>query len=106
MHYHTWKYISGIGTTSQYCDAELKLKGFPFECVTKSLSKFIVRKTHMPNPVKGSSPEELAKQNYKRAVLIIRDPYTFIVANVYSDHLSTVPESTYFTESNTKNSFT
>ncbi|KAL4227618.1 hypothetical protein ACF0H5_013059 [Mactra antiquata] len=94
---HLLQMATGIGTTSQYCDIQLLKGGYPFECARKDFAKFIVKKTHMPN-IKDKKPQDLTSlQDYQRAVVIIRDPYTFIVANVYSGHTEVVPESNFFT---------
>ena len=34
--------------------------------------------------------------DFQQAIVVIRNPYDFIVANMYGDHLSTVPEEAFF----------
>jgi len=59
MHLH----ISGIGTSSVYCDISLRDKGFPFECTTMKNETLVV-KTHGAWDVK----------RLDKVVFIIRNP--------------------------------
>ena len=92
----------GVGTSAIYCDQELRSKGFPFECYPHK-SRTIVVKTHEPE--KGPDKITVKRRNapallpYKRVILIIRNPYDFLVANIYSSHLDTVTENSYFSNS-------
>lgn len=63
--------FSGLGTTSCYCDDMLRVNGFPYECNTE-FSKNIVVKTHEANHAQ--------QYNFKKIVLLIRNPYDAIVS--------------------------
>lgn len=39
--------------------------------------------------------------NFYQAIVLIRNPYDFIVANIYDDHLGVVPEDAFFTNKST-----
>ncbi|XP_052762797.1 WSC domain-containing protein 1-like [Mya arenaria] len=99
-------YWKGYGTSSIYCDKELLAKGYPFECERKQQDHTILIKTHKPDELSfrklgRNSSLPFAKRlvermpEYHRAVLLIRNPYEFLVANIHSQHIDEVPEKAF-----------
>ncbi|XP_053408235.1 WSC domain-containing protein 1-like isoform X2 [Mercenaria mercenaria] len=112
---HLLQMATGIGTSALYCDSELRFMGFPFECNDANYRKVLVVKTHEPRPpgppklltvrsrkrVRERLVPQPARKNppIDRAVVLIRDPYNYLVANMYSSHLDVVKEEEYFGDS-------
>lgn len=61
--------LTGIGTSSVYCDKILKTHGFPYEC-HKEKNKTVVVKTHLSKHL----------PMFKKIVLLIRNPYDAVFA--------------------------
>lgn len=83
-----------------YCDRELRAKGFPYECSHDRFRQVLVVKTHETErrPQNKNVEEDIPVPEYDRAVLLIRDPYNFIVANRHGSHLGVAREDGFFTE--------
>ncbi|WAQ96593.1 hypothetical protein MAR_029283 [Mya arenaria] len=105
--------LSSYGTSSIYCDKELLAKGYPFECEKKQQDRTILIKTHKPEmrSFEGNISLPFAKRlvermsEYHRAVLLIRNPYEFLVANKYFEHLDELPEEAFLNETQIKCNF-
>ncbi|XP_052777771.1 WSC domain-containing protein 1-like [Mya arenaria] len=103
---HLVQQATGYGTSSIYCDKELLAKGYPFECEKKQQDRTILIKTHKPEmrSFEGNISLPFAKRlvermsEYHRAVLLIRNPYEFLVANKYFEHLDELPEEAFLNE--------
>ena len=63
--------LSGIGTSSLYCDEELRDSTFPFECLGAS-NRTIAVKWH------GHWKKRF--ELFERAILLIRNPYATLLA--------------------------
>lgn len=87
--------FSGIGTSAVYCDPGLNKGGFPFECFSAK-QRTIVVKTHRPEKHSHTKKKASIILPFEKAILLIRNPYDFLVANIYSSHLDTVDEDAYF----------
>lgn len=94
---HLLQMATGLGTSSLYCDMELSRKGFPFECSHTQFRRSLIVKSHEPNIVRNKAIN-ITSPSFERAILIIRDPYNYIVANIYSGHLDTAKEEDYLRE--------
>ncbi|XP_045165723.2 WSC domain-containing protein 1-like [Mercenaria mercenaria] len=62
---HLIQQMTGIGTSSVYCDGSLKKRGFPYECYHKLRNKTVVIKAHVP--------EHLPL--FTKIIFLIRNPY-------------------------------
>ncbi|KAH3873780.1 hypothetical protein DPMN_037020 [Dreissena polymorpha] len=96
---HLVQQATGYGTSSIYCDQELKTKGFPFECERSQQKKTLLVKTHQPEPSDLNEAGKVSmvqlKRRFAKAVYLIRNPYEFIVANHHRFHLDNVPEDQF-----------
>jgi hypothetical protein len=63
-------YITGIGTSSVYCDKKLKKTGFPFECSHELFNRTIVIKSHRPKDI----------SRFTKIILLIRNPYDALLS--------------------------
>lgn len=72
---HLIQQMTGIGTSSVYCDKILRTHGFPYEC-HKERNKTVVVKTHLSRHL----------SMFKKIILLIRNPYDamFALANFNS----------------------
>ncbi|KAL4237959.1 hypothetical protein ACF0H5_002669 [Mactra antiquata] len=68
---HLIQQISGLGTSSCYCDEDLHNSGFPFECHTDK-SKTLVVKAH--------GIECYETYRFQKVVLLIRNPYDALLS--------------------------
>ncbi|XP_053386775.1 WSCD family member CG9164-like [Mercenaria mercenaria] len=66
---HLIQQMTGIGTSSVYCDLQLKKGGFPYECYKKR-NRTVVIKTHEPKHV----------TMFTKIVFLIRNPYDAILS--------------------------
>lgn len=86
-----------------YCDNLLRKHGFPYECYRQK-NRTIIVKTHQPGMAElklGPWNQTAVSLNFYQAIVLIRNPYDFIVANIYDDHLGVVPEDAFFTNKST-----
>ncbi|WAR25457.1 WCSD-like protein [Mya arenaria] len=96
---HLLQQATGFCTTGLYCDKELRDHGFPFECAHEvDRKRCLLVKAHLPDPAFERTyvdrlPEVIPE--FDRAVLLVRNPYEFIVANMYFWHMETVPEEAF-----------
>ncbi|KAL4237394.1 hypothetical protein ACF0H5_002112 [Mactra antiquata] len=73
---HLIQQMSGLATSSCYCDDMLRSNGFPFEC-HHELFKTIVVKTH--------EFKHAQEYNFEKIILLIRNPYDAILS--YANYL-------------------
>ncbi|XP_052766850.1 WSCD family member GA21586-like [Mya arenaria] len=66
---HLIQQMTGIGTSSVYCDSGLRSKGFPFEC-NRELGKTIVVKAH--------DTKDLVR--FQKIILLVRNPYDALLS--------------------------
>lgn len=67
---HLVQQMTGIGTSSMYCDRALRRQGFPFECTPEKNKGIILVKTH----------EEKHFKVFEKIVLLLRNPYEAFLA--------------------------
>ncbi|XP_045170247.2 WSCD family member AGAP003962-like [Mercenaria mercenaria] len=68
---HLIQQMTGIGTSSMYCDEELRARGFPYEC-HHNRARTVVVKTH----------EARHFNLFKNIVLLLRNPYDALLSCV------------------------
>ncbi|XP_060603790.1 WSCD family member GA21586-like [Ruditapes philippinarum] len=89
---HLIQQMTGIGTSSVYCDGSLKVRGFPHEC-QHDMTKTVVVKTH----------ETRHFNMFTKIVLLLRNPYDALLsfANFKTaGHTGHIPEKVLIKASN------
>ncbi|KAH3893201.1 WSCD family member AAEL009094-like [Dreissena polymorpha] len=95
---HLVQQATGYGTSAIYCDKDILEAGYPFECEQTNRKRIMLVKVHQPDPKFERTYVDRPPENilpFDRAVFLIRNPYEFIVANIYYKHLEVVPEEDF-----------
>lgn len=90
---HLIQQVSGIGTSSVYCDPSLRKHGFPFECQRRS-NRTIVVKSHRHG-------QNAFIIRFESVILLIRNPFNAILSYFHysnREHIGHADDSKFFTK--------
>ena len=85
--------LTGIGTSSAYCDPSLRNHGFPFECQRRS-NRTIVVKSHRHG-------QNAFIIRFESVILLIRNPFNAILSYFHysnREHIGHADDSKFFTK--------